>query len=79
MAAINSFQLSQKHDPPFSTDHPIRLDNLVPQVQCDTLTEIAFKQRCALKDRAYKFIRTQGGLDNLPDPFPKYRFVTHDA
>ena len=39
-------------------------------VQYPALTEIAFKKRFTLTDRAYKFIRTQGGLDNLPDPFP---------
>ena len=29
MQALTTFQLDQKHDPPFSTDHPLRIyDNI---------------------------------------------------
>lgn len=70
MIALANYQMDKKHDPPFSTDHPLRLDDNHPCVTYPNLTELAFKQRCNLKNKAYKFIRKPEGLDALPNPFP---------
>lgn len=62
MTVLNQFQLEQKHAPPFSTDCPLRIPDQSPILQCPQLSEFTFKQRCTLKDRAYKFARIPGGL-----------------
>ena len=57
MWALTNDQLDQKHDPPCSTDHPLKLNDSTPIVTYLELQERAFKARCTLKDRAYKIYK----------------------
>lgn len=42
MLAVTNYQLDQKHDPPFSTDHPLKLEDFTPMVTYQELQEIKF-------------------------------------